>query len=912
MKYLGVFFLSFTVIQAADFVTGQAGRAIIGQNNFTSVGLDHASAHILGAVSGLAWANDTLFVVDSNRVQAFPVDNRVLIYRNLSRSIPEPTVQIQQGTRCPLCNATANTVVGQVDFVSAAFASPPTQAGLRTPTAVASDGKILAVADTDNNRVLIWKSIPQTNGAPADLVLGQPDFGTVQVPPHLDDKSFRAPQGVWIQGARLFVADTQNHRVMVWNEIPTSNNQPADYVLGEPNFTTAPSPVQVTIAAQANNLFYPVSVTSDGQRLFVTDLGNNRVLIWNAIPTQTQQPADIVVGQPDMVSNFGNNSYNVTTHTSVLCPSNGTNTTVTPNVPTFPARCGKTLSFPRFALSDGTRLFIADGGNDRVMVYEKIPIKNGAKADVYLGQPDENSDIVTDDTTSFTPDANIGRFAPDAVRAPMSLAFDGTNLYISDPYNMRVLAFTPGDFNVPLTGIANAASGTVFAFGTVTITGTIKADDTATITIQGTAYTYKVLKTDALADVAVNLTNMINGANGGKGDPNVIAKVDISIPVVLVTAKTPGTAGNSITLAASVSTGAVIVLTASNAVLNGGQNAAEVGPGSLVTINGKNLSDSTATGTPDAKGYYPTSLGGVQVFFDGLAAPLLYVSPTQINTQIPFELQDASGSSAYVVTRHKDGSMSNSVAISVPVVSGNPGIFAIPGSYPQPGIAIHGGNSATAVVTIGGAIAANNVATVTINSVAYNYTVLSTDALTNIRDGLIAAINKDAKAPVVASATGQGTAILLTAKKTGSAGNGVTVAASASASATVTVTAINATTCCASPTPGGLVTAAHPAIAGEILTIYATGLGVVTPAGGVQTGLAYKGPLTTPNTLVDDVQVSDKVATVINAGLQPGMIGVYAVQIKLDPTTTANAKAQLFIAQGAFTSNFVIIPVAAK
>src|SRR5208337_686368 len=165
----------------------------------------------------------------------------------------------------------------------------------------------------------------------------------------------RAPQGIWIQGTRLFVADTQNHRILVWNHIPTSNNQAADYVLGEPNFTTAPSPVQTTVSTQANNLFYPVAVSSDGVRLFVTDLGNNRVLIWKSIPTQTQQPADVVVGQPDMVSNVANNSYNTTNNTPVLCQSNGTDPTTM--LPTFPVICGATLNFPRFALSDGTRLF---------------------------------------------------------------------------------------------------------------------------------------------------------------------------------------------------------------------------------------------------------------------------------------------------------------------------------------------------------------------------------------------------------------------------------------------------------------------------------------------------------------------------------------------------------------------------
>ncbi len=65
------------------------------------------------------------------------------------------------------------------------------------------------------------------------------------------------------------------------------------------------------------------------------------------------------------------------------------------NNPTYPNVCGRTLAFPRFALSDGKRLYVADSGNDRVLVYETIPTQNAPAADVILGQPDEFSDVVT-------------------------------------------------------------------------------------------------------------------------------------------------------------------------------------------------------------------------------------------------------------------------------------------------------------------------------------------------------------------------------------------------------------------------------------------------------------------------------------------------------------------------------------
>ena len=156
MKYISVFFLVPALLSAGDFMTGQAARVVIGQVNFTAQDSTSPSATQTGAVSGLAFANNNLFVADSNRVQAAPILNRVLIYNNVNGPngfIPSPTAAIPQGIRCPVCVGTANVVLGQPDFISSSVGL--SQNGLRTPTAVASDGQILVVADTDNNRVLI-------------------------------------------------------------------------------------------------------------------------------------------------------------------------------------------------------------------------------------------------------------------------------------------------------------------------------------------------------------------------------------------------------------------------------------------------------------------------------------------------------------------------------------------------------------------------------------------------------------------------------------------------------------------------------------------------------------------------------------------------------------------------------------
>src|SRR5262249_8672786 len=137
-----------------------------------------------------------------------------------------------------------SVVLGQPDFTTTTLNAAATQNNLRLPTAVASDGTRLAVADTDHNRILIWNNISGlTNNANADVVIGQPDFKSVSIPGQVPNaKSLRGPQGVWIQNGKLFIADTQNHRVLIYNSIPTQNGVAADVVLGQKDFSTFVEP----------------------------------------------------------------------------------------------------------------------------------------------------------------------------------------------------------------------------------------------------------------------------------------------------------------------------------------------------------------------------------------------------------------------------------------------------------------------------------------------------------------------------------------------------------------------------------------------------------------------------------------------------------------------------------------------
>jgi len=72
-----------------------------------------------------------------------------------------------------------------------------------------------------------------------------------------------------------------------------------------------------------------------------------------------------------------------------------------------------------------------------------------------------------------------------------------------------------------------------------------------------------------------------------------------------------------------------------------GQLSGRVSPGEVISIFGFGLGPSTPVSATPKNGFFPTSLGGVQVLVNGAAIPLLYVSASQINAEIPSPLSGA-------------------------------------------------------------------------------------------------------------------------------------------------------------------------------------------------------------------------------------------------------------------------------
>ncbi|WP_244944147.1 hypothetical protein [Leptospira meyeri] len=75
------------------------------------------------------------------------------------------------------------------------------------------------------------------NGQPADLVLGQANLESNVSATTASGFSVGGVYNLFSNGVQLFIGDGYNNRVLIWDSMPTVNGQPADKVLGQSNFT---------------------------------------------------------------------------------------------------------------------------------------------------------------------------------------------------------------------------------------------------------------------------------------------------------------------------------------------------------------------------------------------------------------------------------------------------------------------------------------------------------------------------------------------------------------------------------------------------------------------------------------------------------------------------------------------------
>ena len=277
------------------------------------------------------------------------------------------------------------------------------------------------VADTGHHRLLGWHRLPSSDNTPADFVIGQPDFfaegrnGKGAVGP----ATLNMPTGIASDGRMLAVADAWNHRVLIWRTLPERSNQPADLVLGQQDFGGGLAN-RGELAAGADTLNWCYGVTIAEGRLLVADTGNRRVLIWNSLPERSGQPADLVLGQPDMRQHDDNAGIGA-------------------------GPIG--LRWPHTVIVTEGRILVADAGNNRIMAWNGMPNADGAPASFVLGQ--QGFEGLDHNRAGYDPSER-------ALQMPYGIAVRDDTLVCADTANSRLVGF-------PLRDAGMDASATMLA-----------------------------------------------------------------------------------------------------------------------------------------------------------------------------------------------------------------------------------------------------------------------------------------------------------------------------------------------------------------------------------------------------------------------------------------------------------------
>jgi uncharacterized protein (TIGR03437 family) len=395
------------------------------------------------------------------------------------------------------------------EFGQSTLLNPPTSGApnliegreFNTPLGIAfAPSGAMYVADTSNNRVLAWLPSHLTTGHQADLVIGQRDLvSNLNLGPGTSLTSgLTLPSSVAVDPAgNLYVLDDGNNRIVRY---PNPFNQTVsplaiDLVIGQETQSSGnvanqnnPKASNQSLSFSPGGTFLRAAIALDSHgNLWVADAGNNRVLRFPADPSTkllpvppagTEPAADLVLGQPDFVSNGAPSCGNTpcqTNLTILLQPQSlafdgagalyvadgfarvlyyqnpnagvaasqvlGVNppSSSQPTVPNAYSLGNSIQNAPLSVFATGSKVFVADTQANRVVRYT-------APAQFVMSQatPSPQIEGVIGQSDLVSGKVNRGLVEPSAtsLSAPLGGAFDSAgNLWVVDTNNNRVLSY---------------------------------------------------------------------------------------------------------------------------------------------------------------------------------------------------------------------------------------------------------------------------------------------------------------------------------------------------------------------------------------------------------------------------------------------------------------------------------------
>ena len=595
------------IVYAPPFRTGAEGVRVLGlYANPAGQNKPSINEFTVGDPEGLFVYNNSLFVLDYQ-------DHRIMKFEPFDQWQPESTL---------LPSPAAKSVYGQPDLLSFKpnrDLKLPSASSYLQPADAAVFQNELWLADSGNNRVL---SIPLSGGYVLDAsrVLGQnafsqnsPNFvegkelflaiGTFTLPNNgggatlsagiVTDQTSNPP--------RLYIADTYNNRVLAYADArKVKPGDTADLVIGQSDFfTTAPnSPAYDVNQPTDSGMVQPVGLAVDASgNLWVADSGNGRAIRFpNPFEAQRQgrqQRATIVLGQ----SGFNFKVQDVTR-----------------------SNMGRPLGV---ALTSEGHLVVSDATFHRVLLFKRAvggDFSSGMNATTVIGQRDFNTATIS--TTD------------DKFNSPHHVAMDTDDrLYVADTGNNRIAIFDR---------VLSIANGATSIFGISFLTAGDRIRNPQGIWVSSTTGEIWVADTPNGRVVrfpkfdTLIIKPVANYAIGNQTQPLAVTLDPLGNLLIADSA-------NRVTMHfPSVS-----------AVSAASYLPKPLSPGLIAAMfpSGVRFTEQTISKSTDI---LPKELADIEVLVDDKAAPLYFVSPTQINFYVPMS-SPTSGTSEFIVQKKSIG-----------------------------------------------------------------------------------------------------------------------------------------------------------------------------------------------------------------------------------------------------------------
>jgi uncharacterized protein (TIGR03437 family) len=529
----------------------------------------------------------------------------------------------------------------------------------------------LYVVDTYSHRILQfppaagWAAEAATVMSPkAIAVFGQTGFnanlanGVANGVPSAS--SFLAPGGITYANNELYVADSGNNRVLVFDGFAAATSlPPAVRVAGQPGFTyNAANLIEgrefslgtiswaVGTSARRTSMAPAVAIDKANAYVYVSDPGNHRILAFSDYrKLDGTQIADFVIGQTDLSSNLVNspaNNYTTPGNTGLNTPS-GLAVDSAGNLWVADTGNGRVVRFPApfanrdkqatadlvlgkaefdssltessatsmsrpvsLAFTSTGDLWVADVAYNRILRFPQANgLANGSAADLVLGQPD---------FTTITAGTGTGDQAYSSLAAPLSVAIDASDrLYATDTSKPRIMVWDVSASGNPQSGSQGYALG-LLDNNYVPLSVTIHPDPDNQVILY--------------ADAAGRLVKMPDYVSMALG-----AAIDTSAVIYSY-----GTRSITIDLAgniyASDSANRIAVHYDSAAVTNAANGFQIIAPLTMAAMQTPGVqlvsAEVDASGAP-----YSTALGGYTLLVNGVAAPIYAVTSDTVRFIVP-------------------------------------------------------------------------------------------------------------------------------------------------------------------------------------------------------------------------------------------------------------------------------------